>query len=307
MQIIKKPFLWASENKWLQNHLTQYKFVQKAVKRFIPANTLEEAISSAKSFEGKKIQTLLTYLGENVTDLQQAELVARHYLQVIEQIYLNKLDAEISLKLTQLGLDLSFEKAYQYFDELAKKANHHGINIWIDMEGSSYTDVTIQFYEKISADYDNVGLCLQAYLYRTEKDLEKLLSLSPKIRLVKGAYNESTQFAYAKKRQVDQNYIKLAEFLLAALKKFKIRIVFATHDKNMITLIGNKAKLMDLKNDCFEFHMLYGINSKQLLKIAQDGYQTAVLISYGEAWFSWYMRRLAERPANLYFVLKNLI
>jgi proline dehydrogenase len=290
----------------MQNHLTQYRFVQKAVKRFIPATTLEEAVSSAKSFSRNNIQSLLTNLGENVLDLQQAEMVTSHYLQVIEQIYTNKLPAVISLKLTQLGFDLSFEKALQYFENLAKKAEPYGIDIWIDMEGSTYTDATIQFYKKISANYKNIGLCLQSYLYRTENDLEKLLSLSPKIRLVKGAYNESKQLAYGKKKQVDLNYIKLAEILLTALNNYRIRIVFATHDKKMINHIINKAQVMNLSNDAFEFHMLYGINSELLLKLAQEGYQTAVLISYGDSWFPWYMRRLAERPANVYFVLKNL-
>jgi proline dehydrogenase len=306
MQLIKKPFLWASENKWLQNHFTQYKFVQKAVKRFIPATTLEEAIFSAKSFERNNIQSLLTYLGENVTDLQQAEMVAKHYLQVLDQISSSELKAEISMKLTQLGLDLSFDKAYKYFEELAKKAEQYGIYIWIDMEGSSYTDVTIQFYEKISATYKNVGICLQAYLFRTEKDLEKLLSHAPRIRLVKGAYNESKQVAFNKKKLVDRNYLKFAENLLAAQKESQIRIVFATHDKNMINSIIEKAESLGISNDGFEFHMLYGINSKLLLKMAQKNYKTAVLISYGEAWFPWYMRRLAERPANVYFVIKNL-
>ena len=174
------------------------------------------------------------------------------------------------------------------------------------MEQSSYTQRTIDFYKEFRRKYNNVGICLQAYLRRTMNDINDLLPLSPNIRLVKGAYMEPPDKAFAEKAQVDKNYLKLAQKLLDYVNDHNARIAFATHDLSVISEVKNYAALNKIPRDRFEFQMLYGIKSSEQIRISEEGYNIRVLISYGEAWYSWYMRRLAERPANVWFVLKNI-
>jgi len=283
------------------------KFTRRAVKKFMPGETWEDAISATRKLLENNIPTTFTHLGENITTLEEAEENTKHYIVLLDKINNENLDIEISLKLTQIGFDLSFDKTFELFSQIADKTKSCNNFVFIDIEDSSYVDKTIEFYKKIKKNYDNVGLCLQSYLYRTMKDIEQMMDINPTIRLVKGAYKEPETVAFKSKKQVDENFFKLSSFLINKIKDKNWRAAFATHDMNMVKLIEDEGARLGIDKSNLEFHMLYGIKSSEQLKLAADGYGVRVLISYGESWFPWYMRRLAERPANVSFVLKNLL
>ncbi len=306
MGLSRNILLWASQNKYLLNHVPNYKFVRKALKRFMPGEDLEEAIAAARLLKANSTPTVFTYLGESVKDLNEAGEVRDHYIALFEKIAAAKLDIEISVKLTQLGLDLSAESTYRNLKAVADKAVALRNMVWIDMERSNYVDATIDLYKKIRKDYANTGLCLQSYLRRTKKDVEDLLPISPSIRLVKGAYNEPKEIAFPEKRDVDTNYFELSKMLLKGASGNGARIAFGTHDTILHQQVIKAAGEMGIRRDMVEIQMLYGIKVNEQERLAAEGYNLRVLISYGKAWYKWYVRRLAERPANIGFVLKNI-
>jgi proline dehydrogenase len=306
MSLMRTALLWASENQFLRNTAPKIFFVRKAVRRFMPGEHLADAVEAARKLQEKGLATVFTHLGENITEISEAEEVTSHYIEVLKEIARSKLDTEISLKLTQIGLDLSFEKAYEYFSTIVRKAIEYNNFVWIDIESSAYTGVTIDFYEKARQEFENVGLCLQAYLYRTEDDLSRLIKLKPAIRIVKGAYKEPATIAFPKKKDVDQNFYKLSLQMLGAQKE-GIRAVFATHDVSLIDKIQKAAEEKGIANSDLEFKLLYGIRMDEQMRLVKNGHRVRSLISYGEFWYPWYVRRLAERPANIFFVLKNII
>ena len=306
MGLSRNTLLWASKNEWLKRHIPELKFTQRALKRFMPGTTAEEAISAAKELIAFKIPTTFTILGENITSLEEAEKNTQHYIVLLDKIKNENLDTEISLKLTQIGFDLSFDKSFELFSSIVSKAKIFNNNIFIDMEDSSYVDKTITFYKKIKETYNNVGLCLQAYLYRTLNDLKNIIDINPWIRLVKGAYKESSSVAIQKLAQVNRNYMLLSEYLLDQIKEKGIRVAFGTHDLIIQEQVKKIAQEVGIQKNQFEFQMLYGIKTSEQYKLAANGFNIRTLISYGKHWYPWYMRRLAERPANIGFVLKNI-
>lgn len=306
MGISRNILLWASRNEWLKDRIPKMKFVQKAVKRFMPGEKVEDAIQATKELLNYNIPTTFTHLGENITTLAEAEINTEHYLDLLERIKEEKLDIEISLKLTHIGLDLSFDKTLDLFIKIADKAEQLNNNVFIDIEDSSYVDKTIEFYRKIKEEHNNVGLCLQAYLYRTMDDLKSLSAINPWIRLVKGAYKEPASVAFKKLSQVNKNYLELSRFLLKEIMKKDIRVAFATHDTSIQEQVKVEAEKISLSKDKFEFQMLFGVKTSDQIKLATEGYKIRTLISYGNHWYPWYIRRLAERPANVWFVLKNI-
>ena len=306
MGLSRNTLLWASKNEWLKRHIPELKFTQRALKRFMPGTTAEEAISAAKELIAFKIPTTFTILGENITSLEEAEKNTQHYIVLLDKIKNENLDTEISLKLTQIGFDLSFDKSFELFSRIISKAKIFNNNIFIDMEDSSYVDKTITFYKKIKETYNNVGLCLQAYLYRTLNDLKNIIDINSWIRLVKGAYKESSSVAIQKLAQVNRNYMLLSEYLLDQIKEKGIRVAFGTHDLIIQEQVKKIAKEVGIQKNQFEFQMLYGIKTSEQYKLAANGFNIRTLISYGKHWYPWYMRRLAERPANIGFVLKNI-
>lgn len=273
----------------------------------MPGEDMGAALTAAENLRGNGIATVLTYLGENVADESEAGLVTRHYLQVLDHVKSRGLDCHISVKLTQLGLDLSPDLSYSNLSSLIEHGAALGNFVWIDMEGSAYTDSTLGLFHRARSRYSNVGLCLQSYLRRTAHDLEKLLLLSPAIRLVKGAYAEPRELAFQMKKDVDANFLLLANQLMRATLRNSVWPAFATHDRRLMRRIQEDAAAMRLLKTASEFQMLYGIQREEQLRLTREGYRVRVLISYGTYWFPWYMRRLAERPANLLFVLRNLI
>jgi len=272
----------------------------------MPGENLEDAISAARIYQSNGIPVVLTYLGESINDLDEAAQVRDHYLGLLEKIANEKLDVEISVKLTQLGLDLSPENACENVKALAEMARKLHNVVWIDMERSNYVDATIDLYKKVKMAYPNTGICLQSYLRRTRSDLESLLKISPLIRLVKGAYNESSEIAFREKRMVDANFFELSMLLLKGTMENGARAAYATHDTRLHDRIIKAADKLGLTRKDIEIQMLYGIKTGEQSRLAREGYNLRVLISYGKAWYKWYVRRLAERPANIGFVLKNI-
>lgn len=306
MTVMRSFFLFCSQNKWMREHATRYGFVRRAVSRFMPGETVSDALTSAISLQGQSIGSVFTLLGENVSDPAEAERVTAHYVDVLRRIRETGLLTEVSIKLTQLGLDLSPELCYANVKKIIEQAGAGSV-VWIDMEASNYVDATLELYRRARQAYPNVGICLQAYLYRTAKDIANLLPLGPAIRLVKGAYQEPASVAYPRKKDVDENYFALAKQMLSDdARAVGLRAAFATHDRKLIQRIIDDAELKKLAKDSFEFQMLYGIQREEQLRLAREGWKSIVLIAYGSFWFPWYMRRLAERPANILFVLRNL-
>jgi proline dehydrogenase len=306
MSLMRSLLLAASQNRWLRDHATQYSFVRGTVSRFMPGETLEDALGAAETLRSRKIGTVFTHLGENIKDRAEAQQVAEHYLEVLGRIREKGLQTEISVKLTQLGLDLSPDLCFEHLNAIMEPAQKDSI-VWVDMEASNYVDATLDIYRRALTAHPNVGVCLQAYLYRTKDDLAKLLPLRPSIRLVKGAYNEPPQIAYPRKQDVDENYFELGKQMLKAKKENRcVRAAFGTHDVALIRRLSEFASEEGFSKKDFEVQMLYGIQRAEQERLANKGYTSIVLVAYGSYWYPWFVRRLAERPANLWFMVRNV-
>ena len=304
MSVLRNVLLAASESRWLRERAVKFPFVRRAVSRFMPGETFEEALAASRALG---VGSVLTRLGENLRNAAEAADVARHYREVLDRVRQEGSDVEISVKLTQLGLDFSREECEGHLRDLAQHARELGNWVWVDMESTAYTEVTLDVFRRLREVFPNTGLCVQSYLYRTAADVETLIALGAGIRLVKGAYREPPDKAFPKKEDVDESYYRLAERLLSPEAREKgIRAIFGTHDPVLIRRIEVLGRSLGLAPGDVEFQMLYGIGRSEQLRLAAAGYRFRVLISYGEAWFAWYMRRLAERPANVLFVLKSL-
>jgi proline dehydrogenase len=305
---MRRLLLWMARNRWLRDHLPRLWFARRAVRRFMPGEDADSALDAGARFKDENIATEFTRLGENVTSIAEADAVAEHYLELLDQIKARALDGEVSLKLTQIGLDIDVERTLANASRLAERAAQNGTLLWVDMEGSAYTDATVSFYERLLKDHPNTGLCLQSYLKRTAGDVQRLLPLRPHIRMVKGAYAEPASIAYQDRRDVDANYLALcAAILEAARLGTDVRLGLGTHDVRLIEQVAEHAAAMGLPKTSFEIQMLYGIRMDQQRRFVREGYRVRDLISYGEAWYPWYMRRLAERPANVLFALRQIL
>jgi proline dehydrogenase len=294
-----------ARNGWLRRTVPRLPFVRRAVRRFMPGETLEAALDAAEAYGAKGIGTIFTHLGENLTELAEADAVAAHYLDALEQIKRRRIDAEISVKLTQLGLDLDADAARRHLVSLAERARELDAGtVWIDMEGSAYTEATVALYAALRPEHANLGICLQAYLKRTAADITRLLPLHPAIRMVKGAYDEPARIAYRTRSEVDASFVSQS---VVILRDGQAGLGLGTHDVRLIEQIGASAQASGIPRDAYEVQMLYGIRTDQLERLARAGYRARVLIAYGEFWYPWYVRRLAERPANVAFVLRQLL
>jgi proline dehydrogenase len=302
---MRRSLLKASQSQWLREHAPRYGFMRRTVTRFMPGENVEDALAAAQTLASNGIGAVLTHLGENITDRAEAQEVTKHYQDVLDRIRAANLPAEVSVKLTQLGLDLDNEFCYSNLVALIEHIPAEK-TLWIDIEQSPYVDVTLQLYRRAREAYANVGVCVQAYLFRTEKDLDALISIGASVRLVKGAYNEPAEIAFPLKRDVDENYLHLAQRLLSPeSRKMRVRAAMATHDRALIKKIVDWSASQGIAKAHLEFQMLYGIQRSEQLRLVRDGYRCNVLISYGSFWFPWFMRRLAERPANVLFLARN--
>jgi proline dehydrogenase len=306
MALMRSMLLAASQNVWLRQHAVNFPFVRRSVSRFMPGETLDAALVAAQGLLQKQIGSVFTHLGENVSDREEARKVTEHYLEVLDRIHQMNLPTEISVKLTQLGLDLSPNFCFENLQRVIQREDPKAI-VWVDMEASNYVDATLEIYRRALKRYPNVGICLQAYLYRTKKDLEDLLPLRPSIRLVKGAYKEPPSIAYPKKPDVDENYFALAKEMLRAKPAGQcVRAAFGTHDISLIRRLTDYVAEQKLSKADLEVQMLYGIQRTEQERLARDGCRSIVLVAYGTYWYPWFVRRLAERPANLWFMLRNV-
>ena len=307
MGLARALLLKGSESRWLADQLSRRRFVRRATTRFMPGESMDDALEAARSLGGRGITSILTLLGENVDNAEAATAVTGEFATLLDRSAESNLDLDISVKPTHLGLDLGFDLAAQNLGALAAAAARHGRLVAVDMESTRYCDPTLDLYRVLRAEHENVGICLQSYLYRTDADLEELIALSPMIRLVKGAYKEPADLAYPKKADVDDSFLRLSEVMLEAARDGTARAAFGTHDAVMIAEINRRAAEMKCPRECYEFQMLYGIERDLQARLADSGYHMRVLISYGAYWFPWYMRRLAERPANVGFVLRSML
>jgi proline dehydrogenase len=298
-----------ARNEWMRRHLPRLWFARRAVRKFMPGETPREALDAAAKFTSSGTGILFTRLGENLKDIRDADRTAEDYFALMSEAHARGLDAEASVKLTQLGFDIDVDRTLEHCQRLADQAaSLGGRTLWIDMEGSEYTESTIAFYERLKRSHPNTGICLQAYLKRTYSDIERLLPIGLRVRLVKGAYAEPEEIAYQSRKEVDANYLALVASMLAAKKAgTDVFVGLGTHDVDLVGQVAAHAESIGLSRSDFDVEMLYGIRTDQQRKLADAGYSVRVLIAYGDYWYPWYMRRLAERPANVVFALRQLL
>jgi proline dehydrogenase len=306
--VLRSLFISLSESHSLRSIAERSVIGQRVSSRFVAGNRVEDAIRVAAELNKKGITVSVDNLGENVTNIEEAHASAALYHQLLDQIAANKLNANISLKLTHMGLDVDEQLARDLVTGLVQKAA--GMSppnfVRVDMEGSPYTQRTLDFVHalhRMPGHSNNVGTVIQSYMLRAEDDVEKLLSERIRIRLCKGAYKEPPEIAYQKKSEVDANYIKLMKTLL----KSGVYHGLATHDENII----NEAKAFAIREkiprDSFEFQMLHGIRRDLQKALVRDGWGMRVYVPFGTEWYPYFMRRLAERPANVFFIAKNML
>jgi proline dehydrogenase len=308
MSVVRSLLLAGSESAWLRSQATRSAVVRRSVSRFMPGERLDDALAAARALQASGMSTILTHLGENVRDASEADAVAAHYLDVLDRIQMSGLDAQISVKPTQIGLDVGIDVCRRHLVRLAAHAHKAGNTVWIDMEGTPYLDRTIELYRALRSEFPNTGVCLQAYLYRAPELLDALIPLGPSIRIVKGAYREPPALAFPNKAQVDEQFYDLCVRLTAPDAQATHAFVgIATHDPRLIARLQTHLATQNVPRDRYEFEMLFGIQRDLQTQLARAGARVRILISYGAYWFPWYMRRLAERPANLWFVAKNLV
>jgi proline dehydrogenase len=295
--------LHLSENKRLAPLIMHNGLSRRVARRFVAGETLDDAVEVARKVNGAMQLASLDLLGENVSDEAGARQAAENYLAIFERIEREKLDSNVSLKLTQLGIDLNEGLCQELLEKIIARAAAQGNFVRIDMEGSPYTERTVEITKRVRARYSAVGTVMQAYLYRTEKDVLDLISVGCRLRLCKGAYKEPPDIAFPKKSDVDANYVKLMKLLLPS----GIYHGIATHDPAMIDATKDFAREKNIGREQFEFQMLYGIRTDLQKQLVRDGFRLRIYIPYGTDWFPYFMRRLAERPANLTFFLRNLL
>jgi proline dehydrogenase len=277
------------------------------VRRFVAGPTAGEALDVMERLQARDLMTAVTYLGENVRSPADAERATATYLHLLDEIARRRLAAVPSLKLTHLGLDVDPQGCRRNVARVLARAAEQGTRVWIDMESTAYTDRTLALHADLQATYPNVACVVQAYLRRTEADVERLVERGAAVRLCKGAYREPPALAYADKREVDAVYARLIDRLLAADAQARgVYVGFATHDERMLSRVGERVAAGRVAPDRYEHQMLFGIRPGLHARIRGEGRPLRVLVPFGEDWYGYFMRRLAERPANLLFLLRSL-
>ncbi|MGH7650438.1 MAG: proline dehydrogenase family protein [Gemmatimonadaceae bacterium] len=306
MRVGRSILLAASRSRRLNDFALRSSFVKRATRKFMPGESVNDALAAGRDIAASGRGLVYTQLGEAITSADAALAVRNHYLDFFDRIRAARLPAQVSVKPTQLGLDLSLAECERHLMTLAGKAEETGSALWLDMEDSSYVDRTLSLYVALLREHPLTGVAMQAYLRRTPSDLARLLPLKPTIRLVKGAYDEPKTVAFEKKRDTDRAYFDLASTMLNAARSDGCTPVFGTHDLGLIARISDLAATSGVEKGKYQIHMLYGIRDAAQRRLVADGRVVKTLISYGSAWYRWYMRRLAERPANVLFVLRSM-
>jgi len=295
--------LFLAKQEHFKNHAMKLGFFQKAAARFVAGESLEDAIRAVRLANAQNITGTLDLLGENTLTRDDAVNTCREIAGIFDTIRSEKVNCNVSVKLTQLGLAADEDLARRNLLAIAGRARETGNFVRVDMEDSSYTQRTLDMVVDVHEKLGNVGAVIQAYLYRSEQDIARLLRHGIRIRLVKGAYLEPESVAYRKKKDTDANFLKLMKILLAS----KLYHAIATHDESIIAATKDFARLQGIPKDRFEFQMLYGIRRELQLRLAREGYNVRIYIPFGRRWYSYFMRRLAERPANVVFLARNLL
>ncbi len=303
--MLRAAFISLSESKSLRSAAEKTWIGQRLSRRFVAGTTIEDALQATKAVNQLGLGVSVDNLGENVTNADEARHSAQLYHQMLDQMHAQGLNANVSLKLTHMGLDVDESMAYEIASSVVEHAARINNFVRIDMEGSAYTQRTLDFVHRLHRQPENaghVGAVIQSYLFRSEKDVEELLAERIRIRLCKGAYKEPPEIAFPKKTDVDANYVKLMKMLL----KSGVYHGIATHDENMIRATIEFAQKEKVAPAAFEFQMLYGVRRDLQQKLVKEGWRCRVYIPFGAEWYPYLMRRLAERPANAIFILKNL-
>jgi proline dehydrogenase len=306
LRLGRSILLAAARSRRLNDFALRSAFVKRATRKFMPGEHAQDALEAGVALAASGRGLIFTQLGEAISSAEGAVAVRDHYLWLFDQIRAKGLPAQVSVKPTQLGLDLSFAECERHLLGLAAKAEETESALWLDMEDSSYVDRTLELYVALKKNHASTGVALQAYLRRTPQDLARLMPLKPVIRLVKGAYDESSEVAFEKKSDTDRAYYELASQMVDAAHTGMCSPVFGTHDLALIARIVQRAVASRVGEDKYQIHMLYGIRDSAQRRLVADGHTVKTLVSYGAAWYRWYMRRLAERPANVLFVVKSL-
>lgn len=301
-QLLRSFFLFLSKNKALTKAAKRYG-LRFGAARFVAGETIELAAAVIKELNKKGLDVTIDYLGEFVDNEAEANEMADHSIKAIEAIGRENLQSQLSLKMTSMGLDISNEVVLRNMRRLLEAAKTHNVFVTIDMEDYSRCGKTIEIFKSLKKEYDNVGTVIQAYLYRTIKDIDDLNQFHPNLRLVKGAYKESPRVAFPEKKDVDGNFKKIIKMHLVNGNYTAI----ATHDDAIIEFTKRFVKENNIPNGQFEFQMLYGIRPERQLELVKEGYKMRVYVPYGTDWYGYFMRRLAERPANVAFVLKGMV
>jgi proline dehydrogenase len=301
--MLKATLLKAAGSPSLKRLVTSNPVARRVARRFIAGDTLDEAEQAIRVLNDRGVSVALDYLGENTESEAQARESTGAYLAALDRIQEYGLDANISVKLTAMGLDLGLELALEEATRVAARGKEVGAMVGVDMEANAYVDRTLDVVETLRRSYDDVGVCLQSYLYRTRDDLDRLNRARVPVRLVKGAYQEPPEVAYPHKAGVDGAYARLLDTLVEANPYPMV----ATHDPALVRLTKTLVAKHGRDRDTFEFQMLYGVRRDLQEEVVAEGYRLRVYVPYGTQWFPYFMRRLAERPANLYFFLSNLV
>lgn len=303
--LTRSALIYLSRQEGLKNFAARFGLFKKLTTRFIAGETIDEAIAAIREINSKGCSASFDHLNEGVHSVKATEDEVDEYLNVLAKIEKTGIDSNVSIKLTQFGLEIDPELAYKNARRIVEDAVRRGNFVRVDMEGSNVTQVTLDVFQRLRSEFglNDVGIVLQSYLYRTEEDARELLKIPARIRLCKGAYDEPASVAYPEKQDVDDNYVRVMQMLLASGTYHGI----ATHDPKMIDATVDFVQKEGIPKDAFEFQMLYGIRRDLQEQLAKDGWGMRVYVPYGKHWYPYFMRRLAERPANIWFVLKNFL
>ena len=302
--LMRNSLLWLAGNSTLRRQITRSKLSRPLARRFVAGETAEQAFAAVAQLNSQGALVTLDYLGENVTTLEEATAVRQMYIGLLEEISRRGLKCNVSLKLTALGLDINRAVCDANLRTILETAQRDDNFVRLDMEGSDYTQITFDIFEQmfVAEGRKNVGMVIQSYLYRSAADIDRLNELQARVRLCKGAYNEPATVAYPQKADVDKNYIELTRRLLTAGNYPGL----ATHDSAIIDWVKRFVRENGIGTERYEFQMLYGVRRDLQQQLIKDGYTVRVYVPFGEAWYPYLMRRMAERPANLLFILKAL-
>jgi proline dehydrogenase len=304
--MMRSILLWLSSNKAVRGWITRWGLVQRAAHRFVAGDTIEEAIQAIRELNTLGISTTLDHLGENVETAEDAARSTEDYLKALDALGASGVQSHVSIKLTALGFDLGDELCRANVVRILAKAKEIGTLVTIDMESTEYTERTLKFFRDLRREYTNVGIVIQSYLYRSEADIVALCQEGAHVRLCKGAYKEPPVHAFPKKADVDASFVRLMKMLLSSeARANKTFSAIATHDAKMIEATCQYAQEQLVPRDEFEFQMLHGIRRDLQKQLAADGYGVRVYVPYGTEWYPYFMRRLAERPANIWFIVSN--